>query len=409
MSKNALYNSLIILISSFVGVILFLLLFEGVLTITDRGKPNPLFVSGDYGWSTWAGSDHLSNEPHSIQVNQFGFRGQPFNSESPTNIILLGDSQVETSHKLSEMPERYLSDALGKRIGSVPNVISIGSWGWGTDQQYLALKEHIDVIKPAYVVLWFTTNDYLDNARSMGFVGLKPTFWLTEGELQGPTHEFLEKLEAEDTLKSIRVLRRNGLWLQSLKSEEGFHNRRIKPNYAEQITHECSTKAKALGGFDLARYFVNETRNGKDYAYFHEMIYGEEGGLRLGTEAGIFGKYSNPRPNWLEYQKKLTQILLKKIKALVEGHGAKFVVLYAKLPNYLFSTPVTFCDDNRGEVSYDQIFLHDLIDETLQGIEHLYVDGLPMKYKDSFDGHLNNAANSHIMKKVAEFIVKELD
>ena len=409
MIKNALYNSLIILISSFVGVILFLLLFEGVLTITDRGKPNPLFVTGDYGWSTWAGSDHLSNEPHSSQVNQFGFRGQPFNLESPMNIILLGDSQVETSHKLSEMPERYLSDALGKRIGSVPNVISIGSWGWGTDQQYLALKEHIDVIKPAYVVLWFTTNDYLDNARSVGFVGRKPTFWLQEGGLQGPTHEFLEKFEPEDTLKSIRVLRRKGLWLQSQNTEEWFYNKHVTPNYAEQITHECSTKAKALGNFDLARYFVNETRNGKDYTYFHEMIYGEKGGLRLGTEAGIFGKYSNPRPNWLEYQKKLTQVLLKKIKTLVESHNSKFLVLYPKVPDKLFSSPVTFCDDNRGEISYDEFFLQDLIDETLQGIEHLYVDGLPVVHKDTFDGHFNDRANRHIMKKVAEFIAKELD
>ena len=70
---------------------------------------------------------------------------------------------------------------------------------------------------------------------------------------------------------------------------------------------------------------------------------------------------------------------------------------------------MTFCDDNRGEISYDEFFLQDLIDETLQGIEHLYVDGLPVVHKDTFDGHLNNRANRHIMKKVAEFIAKELD
>jgi len=46
-----------------------------------------------------------------------------------------GDSQVETSHSFSEMPEKYLKQELESLVGAPVNVVTIGSWGWRTDQQ----------------------------------------------------------------------------------------------------------------------------------------------------------------------------------------------------------------------------------------------------------------------------------
>ena len=407
MFKNFLSNSLLVLISSFLGGIIFLLLLEAGLHLTGRGEPKPHFETGNYGWSTWSGADHLSDKPHSSQINQFGFRGQPYNPESSLNIILLGDSQVETSHKLHQMPERYLSDALRKHVGFAPNVISIGSWGFGTDQQYLALKEHIDDIKPAYVVLWFTSNDYRDNSSAIGFIGRKPTFWLTEQGLQGPNYQFLEKFRPEDTLKSIRVLRRNGLWFQSLNSQEGFYNKHVKPNLPEQVKYECSSKA--IKGFDFAKYYSDQMNRQDEYDYFYEAIYSENGYYKLGSQSGIFYKYSYPRPSFLEYQKNLTRTLLKKIESLVETQDSKLLVLNAITPDELFKSPKIICDELRGELSYDQKNLRSLYNETLEGFKVLNVENISPDYGDNFDGHLNSKANMYVMKEVADFIAKELN
>ena len=60
-----------------------------------------------YGWYTWSGADHLYGK-HDSQTNGYKTRGK-----EPTKkkkIILLGDSTIETSHKLEEMPENYLEN-----------------------------------------------------------------------------------------------------------------------------------------------------------------------------------------------------------------------------------------------------------------------------------------------------------
>ena len=90
------------------------------------------------GWYTFDGADHLyENEIHKEQTNGFLTRGKKPDKKIKNNIILLGDSFVETSHRLNEMPENYLRNNLNKT-----NVISFASWGWGTDQQYIHLMLH---------------------------------------------------------------------------------------------------------------------------------------------------------------------------------------------------------------------------------------------------------------------------
>ena len=86
---------------------------------------------------------------------------------------MLGDSAVETSHRLNEMPENYLRNNLNKT-----NVISFASWGWATDQQYIHLKKYINKIKPNHVILWYSMNDLNENKMKHGILGSKPTFSL---------------------------------------------------------------------------------------------------------------------------------------------------------------------------------------------------------------------------------------
>ena len=118
--------------------------------IGNLAKIRPLLWKNSFysylnvGWYTWHGADHLyENEIHKEQTNGFLTRGKKPDKKIKNNIILLGDSAVETSHRLNEMPESYLRNNLNKT-----NIISFASWGWATDQQYIHLKKYIiSVIK----------------------------------------------------------------------------------------------------------------------------------------------------------------------------------------------------------------------------------------------------------------------
>ena len=138
-----------------------------------------------YGWYTWHGANHIDGD-HKLQTNGYKTRGK-----TPTKdkkIILLGDSSVETSQKFNLMPENFLEDFMPDY-----SVISMGSWGWGNDQQLLHLRENIKDIKPEKVVLWFQTNDSNDNFEKIGFLGPKPTFSVQDNKLQYPSEQMGDK------------------------------------------------------------------------------------------------------------------------------------------------------------------------------------------------------------------------
>ena len=105
----------------------FLLILQVVIciTIVDIGgnlaKIRPLLWKNSYysylnvGWYTWHGADHLyENEIHKKQTNGFLTRGKEPDKKIKNNIVILGDSAIETSHKLNEMPESYLRSNLSK-------------------------------------------------------------------------------------------------------------------------------------------------------------------------------------------------------------------------------------------------------------------------------------------------------
>ena len=171
--------------------IIFIIIVCDVIANLTKIRPllwkNSFYSYLNVGWYTWHGADHLYvNEIHKEQTNGFLTRGKKPDKKIKNNIILIGSSMVETSHRLNEMPENYLRNNLNNT-----NVISFGSWGWGTDQQYIHLKKYIEEIKPSHVILWFEMNDIQDNKWKYGFLGPKPTFSLKKDKnnnyyLSGP-------------------------------------------------------------------------------------------------------------------------------------------------------------------------------------------------------------------------------
>lgn len=148
---------------------------ETTLRLLDLPKEQPV------GW-VWRGDPDERNE--------LGFRGHRAAGRVNDTIMLVGDSQVETSLPFGHMPEVLLSSALRELTGRGTRVVSVGAAGWGQDQQLLALRRGLPVIRPRMVVLWFTPgNDLWNNTfpTHMPKDGWpKPTFWLEGETLRGP-------------------------------------------------------------------------------------------------------------------------------------------------------------------------------------------------------------------------------
>ncbi len=123
-------------------------------------------------------------------MNTLGFRGpEPASAKKLPRLLLLGDSQVEavSLQDFSQAPGPQLQRLLAGR-GHRWEVVSVGAGGWGTDQQYLALRHLFARLKPDAVALFATLeNDAVENLHCKGAGGPKPTFRLDpQGRLVPP-------------------------------------------------------------------------------------------------------------------------------------------------------------------------------------------------------------------------------
>ena len=380
------------------------------------------------GWYTWHGADHLyDNEIHKKQTNGFKTRGLKPNKDIKKNIILMGDSFIETSHKIETMPEKYLRDFV---IDS--NVISFGSWGWSTDQQLLHLKEHIKTIKPEKVILLFQRNDLKENISKHGFLGSKPTFDIKKDKdkliLTGPNlnngKNYLEysyfyrainkvigriKLRNQETFLDVAdTCNKNTNEYDKLESElknfynkkhytrkKEIHNHHEKP-YARKVQNDFvdfetwqSSKIENYLNYDLKTSRSNSVHTFNDPFYFN-------------SEIMTSGK---------EKRELLTNKLLNEIQKVSVENNANFYLVFNNLKSLFqpFSSEkqYTFCYNNK-ELIYSNKAFYDKFDRVFKNLNNVMIinfeDEFKNKYYDLFDGHYNDDANKFIMKKVANFI-----
>src|SRR5262245_41012370 len=66
--------------------------------------------------------------------NELGFRGHRAAHQPETTVLLVGDSQVETSRAFVNMPEVLLGATLSELTDRDVRVVSVGAIGWGQDQ-----------------------------------------------------------------------------------------------------------------------------------------------------------------------------------------------------------------------------------------------------------------------------------
>lgn len=168
------------------AVLVSLFLFEGSLRLFPPGISDRLFQEDDrFGWfhipgrQGWYRSSELSVL---ITINSRGLRDVEHaydKAEGTCRLLIVGDSFAEGMQvPLQDTVGRQLEAILNGPRGPAFEVINGGVAGFGTDRELLFYRAEGRLYHPDVVLLFFSRNDAMDNARS-------PFFSLEGGRLEG--------------------------------------------------------------------------------------------------------------------------------------------------------------------------------------------------------------------------------
>ena len=413
-------NTLIFFISSLISILI-IEIIGSTLDLKPRkwSKYNEFYST--YGWYTWSGADHLFGK-HDDQTNGFKTRGK-----KPTKkkkIILLGDSTIETSHKLEEMPENYLEKYLPDY-----SVISFGSWGWGNDQQLLHLKDNIESIKPEYIVLWWISNDLRDNMINIGFGGPKPTFEVRNNKLVYPSVKmgdeyYPAKLYKFYTFRLFKKLKE----VFKKEYEKIFFSKKFDPKEVLR----CKKNKEYSDYSDLLKNFFDEEiyKKEKKIAENKPKPYDRNLKPLFSKDKWLIDRINNHKNSFYtsnfdflfwnrkflsNYEKKQilkTNLLIKEMQKVSEKNDSKFIVFFPIIDQKRFypfknNNPLKTCYKDI-ELEYSNKYVKEKLKLIFDNIENVNVfdSKFGNNYYDIFDGHLNNEANDYHMKKLSEIIQK---
>jgi hypothetical protein len=424
-------------------LIIFSIVFAIIIAeiIANLAKIRPLLWKSSFysflnvGWYTWHGADHLyENEIHKEQTNGFLTRGAKPDKKIKKNIILLGDSVIETSHRLNEMPENYLRNYLNKT-----NVISFASWGWATDQQYIHLKKYINKIKPDHVILWFSVNDLMGNKHKQGFLGLKPTFGLKKDKnnnyyLSGPNKlpgknyfEYLYFYRAINKLIDRYKLKNYKSYFDYLESCENnnssdyvnkdelldnYYNIKMYENDKLIATHFEKPYGRKPPDINTYRSFEEWKKN-----KYSNFLISNQKGSQIYSEEVLVDPFEINRLVISDAEREkeiLTNKLLLKIQDLTNENQASFHIIFPFLPEYYkpFNDNKVFryCFKNHEFVYSNEAF-NQKLNRIFENINNVFITSLGdfhLRNYDLFDGHFSRELNKFVMKKLSEYI-KEFD
>ena len=364
-----------------IAVTIPLLLAEAVLRLADRPAPAVM------GWT--------GGRP--AESNEFGFRGRRLEASAKLRIVLLGDSQVEAGGTVfDDMPEAHLRRAMMQTTGTDVSVVSIGSGGWGQDQQLLSLMAHIRRIHPAVVVLWFTArNDLWNNTFPTHFPAdgrPKPTFWLEGAELKGPNAPWLSRY------------RPPGLYLaQAVRRVQGFPNYPTDREWERHLPLPYRPTVPTPGTPSLEQTLAAARGIRVDeLPYFRDE--------NFENEKTHYSLYLVPESQRLTYAAALTRALLLRIRSLCEANGAKFFVLdtdrWENVP--IPEAPTLFEVRGKG-FEMSSASARRIVGRVLDGLPTIQVRGVsPGAVVSKIDNHLSGEGNRYVMESLASQLVQRV-
>lgn len=394
----------------FFAVMIFIIIFLFVELSLNLAQIRPSNAS--YGWNN--AHNTYNKYINKIEVNEYGNRDLPkakrFKNKS--NIILLGDSQIELSQKSQNMPARILE----KKLKGNFNVYSIGSWGWGNDQQLLFLKNNINEIKPKYVVLFFTSNDLENNLNHIGFNGEKPTYKINNNfEIQEPKFLFfksvLNNFWTYRSLYRLNLLREKKNYKNYLEDESFFK----RDNCKNKNTIDNKQLLNHYSNYDYLRKKHIQIYNKRG-----EKIVNENDFKKNLQKNLILRNRYKPEDDRLYYFREtqsledkkqifLTNYLINKMQDIVVDNNAKFILLNVVNENNLFKDDKVYnvCI-NHKLLRYSNQFFYALFRKVFNGIENIvtYTIHEGTEEYDLIDGHLNFEINEKIFATIANKIEK---
>jgi len=319
--------------------------------------------------------------------NEFGFRGRSV-KYSPDDfvVVLLGDSQVEgMALKMDQMPEarleQHLSD-LGKKV----KVFSLGAGGYGQDQELLALEEYLKKYRADLVLIWQTPwNDVWNNVFNthMFSPNPKPTFWLENGSLRGPTEALGQPMaNSRFVLASI--------WQRVV----GLPQRDI--NWEKNLPEPYAA---------LDRY------DGPVKTEWQERWKSNRGKMRdenLATEKSHMAIMLSPRSKRMQYGLDLTRALTLRIQEVAQAKGGKMAI---------FQTDEQTFDSDEDQIyvlngKYFRVSKHQFEENWKYVNQGFMSQVFAITVKDwrvsPDDGHLNQAANDQVMGDLARWLQPQI-
>ena len=280
------------------------------------------------------------------------------------------------------MPERRLDYYLNK-TGKKVKEFSVGTVGYGQDQQLLALRDYYKEFRSNLVVLWQTpTNDIWNNIFPTHWptnANPKPTFWLEKGNLKGPTENIGDNI-VHSRIKILSLMMKLS---DSVTKRDSVWEERLPPAYVAMSTY--SGKAN------------------HDWQHRWDNDIGLMRGENLGIEKSHFAMYLTPRSKRMQYGLDLTKMLMKEMRNLTESNGSEFFVFRATPPDSRVKADETVHELNgkyyrtSGE-QYNRN-LSDL-DAGFKNIEaNITLDHWRVGPNDS---HLNEEANDEAMRLLSD-------
>jgi len=143
--------------------------------------PNTQF-DRELGWSPIP-DRRVDSDWGPISSNSLGFRSAELDPEKE-HIVVLGDSVV-WGYGVGD--QDTFSAALNRELrGTTLQVSNLGVSGYGTGQQYLLLKRHIQKFKKLKLVILvvYTLNDLSDTGSNTMYGKSKPLYTIEKGELK---------------------------------------------------------------------------------------------------------------------------------------------------------------------------------------------------------------------------------
>ena len=346
---------------------------EVLLGLLDRARP---IVSG---WRAPQGTAFR------FQYNQLGFRGVPINySTSDFVVLLIGDSQVQADAcSYYWLPERRLDHHLSST--RPVRVFSLAADGWGQDQQLLALREYFQMFRADLVIVWQTPgNDLWNNTfPTADRLQLKPTYWLENGALRGPTSHIGEEISSRSRLFTF--------YQRNLVSWDRQWERYLPPPYVpiHDYVGPVKTTWQSLKDQKLGNVTWDDMATEKS----HQTI------------------YLTPRSPRTDYSVDLTHRLLEEMSKETRAHGGSFMTFWVNTPDSEVDIgeneeAVFVLDGRYYRVSDRQ--RRATIAETNAGLESYMLRAPTRDWRASpTDGHLNEHAVDEVMNELAETVKRK--